>query len=115
MQQPASRRRPEIPIYLQMAQSLVCGSIAGLVSSSITFPLDLVRRRMQLEGQHGARRQYHSYSEVFRTVYRRQGLLGFYQGIWPEYFKVIPGVAIAFCMYEVAKSVSGVTTNKHGR
>ena len=89
--------------------------MAGLASSTLTFPLDLVRRRMQLEGQKGAQRKYFSYAEVFRTVYRRQGLLGFYQGIWPEYFKVIPGVAIAFCIYELAKSVTGVTTNQEGR
>lgn len=98
-----------------MAQSLVCGSAAGLLSSTLTFPLDLVRRRMQLEGQRGLQMQYSGYAAVVRNVYRRQGLLGFYQGIWPEYYKVIPGVAIAFCMYELAKSVTGVTTNKTGR
>ena len=37
--------------------SLVCGGTAGLISSTLTFPLDLIRRRMQLEGQAGARRQ----------------------------------------------------------
>lgn len=34
--------------------SLACGSAAGLVSSTATFPLDLVRRRLQLRGQGGA-------------------------------------------------------------
>ena len=41
----------------QVAASLVCGSLAGLVSSTLTFPLDLVRRRLQLEGQAGAGRR----------------------------------------------------------
>lgn len=36
--------------------SLLCGGTAGLISSTLTFPLDLIRRRMQLEGQAGARR-----------------------------------------------------------
>ena len=85
------------------------------MSSTATFPLDLVRRRLQLEGQRGLQRRYHSYAEVFSSVYRKQGLPGFYQGILPEYCKVVPGVAIAFCMYELIKKVTGVTTNKDAR
>ncbi|CAB4283301.1 unnamed protein product [Prunus armeniaca] len=30
--------------------SLACGSLSGIASSTATFPLDVVRRRMQLEG-----------------------------------------------------------------
>ena len=66
--------------------SLVCGGLAGLVSSTATFPLDLVRRRMQLEGQGGARR-YSGYADVVQIVLRRDGLRGFYAGILPEYYK----------------------------
>ncbi|KAK6146880.1 hypothetical protein DH2020_017792 [Rehmannia glutinosa] len=33
--------------------SLACGSLSGIASSTATFPLDLVRRRMQLEGAAG--------------------------------------------------------------
>ena len=38
---------------LQVGMSLACGSAAGLVSSTATFPLDLIRRRLQLRGQGG--------------------------------------------------------------
>ena len=31
-----------------VVMSLLCGSFAGLVSSTATFPLDLARRRMQV-------------------------------------------------------------------
>lgn len=102
-------------MYLQMGQSLACGSAAGLISSTLTFPLDLVRRRMQLEGRKGLTRQISSYSTVVRSVYGQQGLAGFYQGIVPEYFKVIPGVAIAFCMFEFLKKQTGVMVNREGR
>ncbi|KAK9815221.1 hypothetical protein WJX72_000172 [[Myrmecia] bisecta] len=91
-----------------VAMSLLCGSVAGLVSSTVTFPLDLVRRRMQLEGQGGKQMRYGSYTQVFRSIMRRDGLRGFYSGILPEYYKVIPGVAIAFCSYELMKKVLGV-------
>lgn len=52
---------------------------------------------------------------MVKAVYARQGLAGFYQGIVPEYFKVVPGVAIAFCVFEYLKKQTGVTVNKDGR
>ena len=67
--------------------SLACGGAAGLISSTVTFPLDLIRRRMQLEGQGGLRR-YRGYADVARAVFRSGGLKGFYAGIIPEYYKV---------------------------
>ena len=93
----------------------MCGSIAGLASSTVTFPLDVVRRRLQLDGQRGQNMEYKSYFDTFKSIYRKQGLRAFYHGILPEYYKVVPGVAIAFCVYERAKSFFGVRTNKDGR
>ena len=99
-----------LPI-MQVGMSLASGSIAGLVSSTATFPLDLIRRRMQLQGQGGRQVQYTSYSHAVKTVIQREGFTGLYHGILPEYYKVVPGVAIAFCTYEVMKSMLGVQTN----
>jgi solute carrier family 25 phosphate transporter 23/24/25/41 len=51
--------------------SLACGSLAGLVSSTATFPLDLVRRRLQLRGQGGvggAGQQPATFRGMFRSV-----------------------------------------------
>jgi solute carrier family 25 phosphate transporter 23/24/25/41 len=70
----------------QVTMSLVCGGTAGLISSTLTFPLDLIRRRLQLEGQAGARR-YRGYMDVARSVLAAGGLRGFYAGILPEYYK----------------------------
>lgn len=72
---------------VQVAMSLLCGGAAGLISSTATFPLDLIRRRMQLEGQAGTR-MYKGYADVARSVMANGGLRGFYAGILPEYFKV---------------------------
>jgi len=74
-------------IVPQVTMSLACGGAAGLISSTATFPLDLIRRRMQLEGQGGLTR-YRGYIDVARTVFRNSGFRGFYAGIIPEYYKV---------------------------
>ena len=98
-----------------VGMSLICGSLAGLVSSTATFPLDLVRRRMQLQGQARSARIYTSYFGAFSSIARTEGLRGLYSGILPEYYKVVPGVAIAFCAYELMKRSLGVETNAKNR
>jgi len=115
------------------ALALVAGSASGAVSAIVCFPLDLVRRRMQLlpevppvTPQDGAscgasastaapppppppcRPRAPSMASVARTVMLRDGVRGFYRGIAPELAKVVPGVGIAFGTYEWAKQKLGV-------
>ncbi|XP_059456728.1 uncharacterized protein LOC132186722 isoform X2 [Corylus avellana] len=86
--------------------SLACGSLSGIASSTATFPLDLVRRRKQLEGAGG---RAHVYTTglfgTFRHIIRTEGLHGLYRGILPEYYKVVPGVGICFMTYETLKKL----------
>jgi solute carrier family 25 phosphate transporter 23/24/25/41 len=98
------------PPHLQIAMSLVCGAAAGLASSTATFPLDLVRRRMQVEGagRPASAPGAPTYASVARSVWAARGLRGFYSGLMPEYYKVAPGVAIGFCTYELCREVLGV-------
>ncbi|KAI3912535.1 hypothetical protein MKW98_020997 [Papaver atlanticum] len=84
--------------------SLACGSLSGIASSTATFPLDLVRRRMQLEGAGGRARVYKTgLFGTFGQIFRGEGLRGLYRGILPEYYKVVPSVGIVFMTYETMK------------
>ncbi|KAK7292894.1 hypothetical protein RJT34_15750 [Clitoria ternatea] len=84
--------------------SLACGSLSGIASSTATFPLDLVRRRMQLEGASGRARVYNtSLFGTFKHIIRSEGARGLYRGILPEYYKVVPGVGIVFMTHETLK------------
>ncbi|KAL4381411.1 hypothetical protein HN51_005049 [Arachis hypogaea] len=84
--------------------SLACGSLSGIASSTATFPLDLVRRRMQLEGLGGRARIYNtSLLGTFGHIIQNEGVRGLYRGILPEYYKVVPGVGIVFMTYETLK------------
>ncbi|MQL73701.1 hypothetical protein Taro_006062 [Colocasia esculenta] len=85
--------------------SLACGSLSGIASSTVTFPLDLVRRRMQLEGAAGRARIYNKgLFATFGQIIRTEGIRGLYRGILPEYFKVIPSIGIVFLTYESLKT-----------
>ncbi|KAK4432337.1 Calcium-binding mitochondrial carrier protein SCaMC-1 [Sesamum alatum] len=86
--------------------SLACGSLSGIASSTATFPLDLVRRRMQLEGAAGRARVYNTgLFGTFAHIVRSEGFRGLYRGIMPEYYKVVPSVGIVFMTYETLKKL----------
>ncbi|OIW18904.1 hypothetical protein TanjilG_25347 [Lupinus angustifolius] len=104
-----SRRPNESTVMV----SLVCGSLSGIASSTATFPLDLVRRRMQLEGAGGRARVYNTgLFKTFGHIVQNEGLRGLYRGILPEYYKVVPGVGIVFMTYETLKMLlSGTPTS----
>uniref|UniRef100_A0A5B7BWB7 Mitochondrial substrate carrier family protein B-like n=1 Tax=Davidia involucrata TaxID=16924 RepID=A0A5B7BWB7_DAVIN len=93
--------------------SLACGSLSGIASSTATFPLDLVRRRMQLEGAGGRARVYKTgLFGTFGHIFRTEGLHGLYRGILPEYYKVVPSVGILFMTYEkVQQLLSDIPAN----
>lgn len=85
--------------------SLASGSVSGIASSTLTFPLDLVRRRMQLEGIAGRACIYKSgIFGTFKHIFCSEGFRGLYRGIIPEYSKVVPNIGISFMAYETLKS-----------
>eukprot|EP00210_Caulerpa_lentillifera_P004938 g4712.t1 len=95
--------------------SVVCGGISGLISSTITYPIDLIRRRMQLQGIGGTSKTYTSYSDAIRKTWKSGGFRGFFIGITAEYIKVVPGVAMIYAFYEMSKRTLGVDRHNEGK
>lgn len=94
------------PASISPSVSFACGCLSGLTASTLTFPLDVIRRRLQV-GRSAAGGARESYASVIQMIYSQGGWRAFYTGIVPEYCKVVPGVAIAFCTYEYLKSAFG--------
>ncbi|TYH51810.1 hypothetical protein ES332_D10G304700v1 [Gossypium tomentosum] len=93
--------------------SLTCGSLSGIASSTAIFPLDLIRRRKQLEGAGGRARVYKTgLFGTFKHIFQTEGFRGLYRGILPEYYKVVPGVGICFMTYETLKTLLADVTTK---
>lgn len=100
--------------------SLLCGSISGMCSSLVMFPLDVIRKRMQIMGAitpaggsssgagleglaSSSAPQRHGMLYHGRMIFAQNGVRGFYRGLAPEIMKVCPMVAITFCSYELVK------------
>ena len=95
--------------HLNIFGALLCGGISGILSSIITFPADVVRRRLQVVGltTHMDATQVikvNAYSEFVKII-EVEGLRGVYRGIVPELLKVTPMVGITFSAYEFLMNI----------
>ncbi|KAL2829169.1 mitochondrial carrier domain-containing protein [Aspergillus cavernicola] len=96
-------RRPQ----LTAAAELFSGALAGLVSQSSSYPLEVIRRRMQVGGVVGDGRRL-GIAETARTIWMERGFRGFWIGLTIGYVKVIPMVATGFFVYERLKWSLGI-------
>lgn len=73
---------------------------------AVTFPLDLMRQRMQSEGASGRVCVYNcGLLGTFKHIIRTEGYRGSYRGILPENFRVVPSAGIVFMTNETLTSV----------
>jgi len=70
------------------------GALAGTIAVTATYPTDLVRRLLQLNGTEG--HNYTGLGDAIVQTYKRDGVYGFYKGLWATYLKVAPMTAILF-------------------
>ncbi|EOY24959.1 Adenine nucleotide transporter 1 isoform 1 [Theobroma cacao] len=99
---------------------LACGAAAGTVGQTVAYPLDVIRRRMQMvgwkdaasvvtgDGKSKAPLEYTGMVDAFRKTVRYEGIGALYKGLVPNSVKVVPSIAIAFVTYELVKDVLGV-------
>ncbi|KAG7195714.1 mitochondrial thiamine pyrophosphate transporter [Scheffersomyces spartinae] len=84
------------------AQTLLIGTISGVISTALTYPFDLLRTRMAANSQPG----FVSVSSVSRTIMKEHGLKGFYLGFVPATVSIASYSGIMFCTYEWAREFS---------
>jgi hypothetical protein len=87
--------------------NLSVGGLAGAISILVTYPTDLVRRRMQMRGQ-GGYDNYKNMLDCFKTITIKEGPLALYGGLNACLLKVIPAMAIMFMCNEQLKKMLDV-------
>ncbi|KAK4111837.1 mitochondrial carrier [Canariomyces notabilis] len=87
----------------------VAGTIASVTAKTGTFPLDLVRKRVQVQGPTRGRYVHKNIPEyaggmvnIVRTILRREGVRGLYRGLTVSLFKAAPASAVTMWTYERA-------------
>nr|CAD7423968.1 unnamed protein product [Timema monikensis] len=79
----------------------LAGSLAGVTSQSLTYPLDLARARMAVthKEKYGTLKEF----EVFVKTWIEEGPRAFYRGYLPTVLGVIPYAGVSFFTYDTLK------------
>ncbi|CAM4719340.1 unnamed protein product [Leuciscus chuanchicus] len=86
---------------------LACGTVSSTCGQLASYPLALVRTRMQAQAAVEGSSQV-SMSGLFKQIMKTEGPMGLYRGLTPNFLKVIPAVSISYVVYEHIKSSLGV-------
>uniref|UniRef100_A0A3Q1F7Q6 Calcium-binding mitochondrial carrier protein SCaMC-2-B n=1 Tax=Acanthochromis polyacanthus TaxID=80966 RepID=A0A3Q1F7Q6_9TELE len=86
---------------------LACGTTSSTCGQLASYPLALVRTRMQAQATLEGGPQMNM-SGLFRHIIRTEGPMGLYRGLAPNFMKVIPSVSISYVVYEYLKIMLGV-------
>ncbi|KAJ7518944.1 hypothetical protein O6H91_20G016400 [Diphasiastrum complanatum] len=81
--------------------TLLFGAVAAAASSTVTFPLEVARKQLQL-GTKGLV-THRSAVSVIREIYSKEGFWALYRGLGTTWLKLVPAAGIAFVCYEAAR------------
>ncbi|XP_021757981.1 probable mitochondrial adenine nucleotide transporter BTL3 [Chenopodium quinoa] len=82
-------------------RTLLYGAISGACAETATYPLEVIRRQLQLQA-HGARL---STPATFMKIVEQGGIPALYAGLLPSVLQVLPSAAISYFVYECMKIV----------
>ena len=97
-------------IVLNIPANLFVGGMAGACSQSVSYPFDVSRRRMQLEGMISENPVHRNVFSTLSYVYRTHGIRrGLFRGISKNFYQAVPQVAVSFSVYELLKQMLGIS------
>lgn len=91
-------------IQLGAWNHLLCGGLSGSAAVTFTYPTDLIRRRLQIQGMNANVPEYSGIFDVMKKIYKGEGIMGFYRGLLPCYIKIFPTLALQFYCIETMKN-----------
>ncbi|KAL8497016.1 hypothetical protein ACS0TY_020631 [Phlomoides rotata] len=87
-------------LKLPFPPSLVAGACAGVSSTLITYPLELVKTRLTIQ-----RGVYNGLLDAFVKILEEGGVQELYRGLTPSLIGVIPYAATNYCAYDTLRKV----------
>ncbi|XP_043286050.1 calcium-binding mitochondrial carrier protein SCaMC-2 [Venturia canescens] len=85
---------------------LLCGTASSTAGQVCSYPLALVRTRLQAQISPG--KLPNTMVGVFQDILHREGIRGLYRGLTPNFLKVAPAVSISYVVYEHFRQALGV-------
>lgn len=89
----------------QPIERLCFGAVAGLVAQSASYPLDIIRRRMQTAGVTGHTKDYTSIWKTAQNVIQEEGFRrGMFKGLSMNWIKGPIAVGISFTTFDICQN-----------
>ncbi|XP_053547815.1 solute carrier family 25 member 16 [Bombina bombina] len=93
-------------LVLKTHANLLCGGVAGAIAQTISYPLDVTRRRMQLAAILPDSDKCRTVLQTLKYVCKEHGIRrGLYRGLSLNYVRCIPSQAVAFTVYEFMRQL----------
>ncbi|VFQ79891.1 unnamed protein product [Cuscuta campestris] len=82
---------------LSVIGRFAAGACAGMTSTFVTYPLDVLRLRLAVEPG------YKTMTEVALNMLKEEGIGSFYNGLGPSLIGIAPYIAVNFCFFDLVK------------
>lgn len=85
---------------LSLVEVAGVGMAASVFAQTVTYPLNLVRTRLQTQGVNGRPKQYKSMSHCFSSIWRTEGFTGLFRGLGANFLKAVPASVLTFIIVD---------------